>query len=214
MNQLNEVYLTTYGETFTNSLIKHCKNEEVEKKKTKTEIKRERRAILRKCRDQVSDQMAETAALSVLVEDESISKYQRKRLSQSFEKPPQPKKPRSHITTSVEFDEEEVLKDLENHPSSTKINWSELARKHGLEKKNGGQVMKEFARSGRVNITRLKCRTEEPQPRIWSQKRKLPGIEIKVNNWYLRLCTHKVIVLRLLPPPLPIFIYLLYSLKI
>ena len=146
MLELNGVYLTTYGETFTNALITHCKDEEVTRKKTKTEMKRERRTILRKCRDTVSKQMAETAALSVLAEDDSMAKYQRKRMLQSFERPPQPKRSRSHTATTLDFDRDAVLQYISNHPPTMKINWSALARKHVVDKTNGGQTLNLLAR--------------------------------------------------------------------
>ena len=175
VEDLNGVYLTTYGETFTDAMITHCTSERVHKKKTKYEVKKEKRAILRQCRDKVSEQMAETAAISILAEDESISKYQRKRMLQSFEKPPHPKKAKSHTSATTHFDQDNVLEDLRNHPTSTKINWSELARKHGVDSKNGGQVIKEFAQKEGIDTCRLECRTEEPKPRMRAQKRKLPG---------------------------------------
>ena len=88
--------------------------------------------IFRKCRDQVNEQMAETAALTTLAEDESLSRYQRKRLSQSFEKPSAPKKPRTHSPSieNITMDNENVLYDLRNFPPTTKINWSEWGLKH------------------------------------------------------------------------------------
>ena len=135
--------------------------------------------MLRKCRDQVNEQMAQTAALTTLAEDESLARYQQKRLSQSFEKPPAPKKLRTHSPSinNITMDKENVLNDLRNFPSTTKINWSEFARSHGVKNKNGGQIIKQYVSEQGVDVLKLECRTETPT-RIRSQKRKLPGTAI------------------------------------
>ena len=62
------------------------------KKPTATEIKREKRVALSQCHDIVNKQFTQTAPTTVLAEDESLHSYQRKLLSQSFEKPPSAKK--------------------------------------------------------------------------------------------------------------------------
>ena len=103
--------------------------------------------MLRKGRDQVNEQMAQTAALTTLAEDESLSMYQRKRLSQSFQKPPAPKKLRTHSPSinNITMDKKNVLNDLRDFPPATKINWSEFARSHGVKNKNGGQIKQHVA---------------------------------------------------------------------
>ena len=90
LQDLNGTYVEQFGHTFVESLVQNCKD--VDRRKTKTEKKREQRSILRKCRDKVSEQMAENVALHTLSEDESLARYQKKRMLQSFEKPPAPKK--------------------------------------------------------------------------------------------------------------------------
>lgn len=178
LKDLNGVYVQQFGHTFVHSVVQNCKD--IERKKTKTEKKREQRSILRKCRDQVTEQMAETAALTTLAEDESLSRYQCKRLSQSFEKPSAPKKPRTHSPSieNITMDKEAVLNDLRNFPLNTKINWSEFARSHGVQNKNGGQIIKQFATEQGLDVLTLECRAETPTRRIQSQKRKLPGTAI------------------------------------
>ena len=121
LKDLNGVYVQQFGHTFVHSVVQSCN---VEQKKTKAEKKREQRTMLRKCRDQVNKQMAQTAALTTLAEDESLAKYQRKRLSQSFEKPSAPKKPRTHSPSidNITMDKENVINDFKNFPPATKIN--------------------------------------------------------------------------------------------
>ena len=92
---------------------------------------------MKKCRDKVNEQLAENVALHTFAEDESLACYQRKRLAQSFEKPPAPKKPNSHSSSSsnLSVDKENILHDLREFPDDTKINWSEFARSHGVSNK-------------------------------------------------------------------------------
>ena len=106
--------------------------------------KKDQRNLLKKCRDKVNEQLAENVAIHTLAEDESLARYQRKRLVQSFEKPPAPKKPKSHSpsSTNISVDKENVLHDLRQFPDNIKINWSEFARSHGVTNTNGGQIIK------------------------------------------------------------------------
>jgi predicted HicB family RNase H-like nuclease len=86
LRDLNGTYIQQYGHTFVDSLVENCK--EVDKKKTKEESAE----YTKKCRDKVNEQLAENVALHTLAEDESLARYQRKHLTQSFEKPPAPQK--------------------------------------------------------------------------------------------------------------------------
>jgi hypothetical protein len=88
LQELDRICLEHYDKTFKESLLKHAKSG-IPKKPTATEKKREKRVALRQCCDAINKQFAQTAPTTVLVEDESLRSYQRKRLSQSFEKPPQ-----------------------------------------------------------------------------------------------------------------------------
>ena len=67
---------------FVDSLVENCKA--VDKKKTKTEKKRDQRNLLKKCMDKVNEQLAENIALYTLAEDESLARYHRKCLTQIF----------------------------------------------------------------------------------------------------------------------------------
>ena len=72
--------------------------------------------------------MAENVALHTLAEDESLARYRRKRLSQSFEKRLAPKKPKSHSPScaNILVDKENVLHELREFPQNTKINLLDL----------------------------------------------------------------------------------------
>ena len=184
LRDLNGTYIQQYGHTFVDLLVENCK---VDKKRTKTEKKRDQRNLLKKCRDKVNEQLAENVALHTLAEDESLARYKRKRLTQSFEKPPAPKKPKSHSPSenNIPVDKESILHDLREYPENTKINWSEFARSHAVTNKNGGQIIKQIAIDEGIDVLKLECRSETPNRRIRSQKRKLPG-----EHAHTCKCTH------------------------
>ena len=177
---LDKSFSDRFGHSFLDSVIDNCK-ETVEPRRTKSDIKRERRSLLRKCRDEVSKQMNENAALFTLAEDESLSRYQRKRLSQSFVKPSSPKRLKSHSPSdeNVTWNEDQVLQDLTNFPQDTKINWSKFAREHGVSNRNGGQIIKEYAVRSSINVDSLEQKQSVNTRRVRSCKRKLPGINIQ-----------------------------------
>ena len=171
LRDLNGTYIQQFGHTFVDSLVKNCKVW------TRRKQKQRKKESAKKCRDKVNKQLAENVALHTLAEDESLARYQRKRLAQSFEKPPAPKKPKSHSPSSINISvaKENVLHDLRQFPDNTKINWSEFARSHGVTNKNGGQIIKEIALDEGIDVLKLECRSETPNRRIRSRKRKLPG---------------------------------------
>ena len=116
----------------------------------------------------------------MLTEDESISSYQRKRLSQSFEKPPAPKRHKSHSPNfvRVQWDKEKVITDLKDYPTDKPINWSQFAREHSVPGSNSGQVVKQYAQQNGIDTLALDHRS--PDRRLRSQHKRMPGGEISV----------------------------------
>ena len=72
----------------------------------------------------------------MLVEGESKRKYNRKRLAQSFTTPDQPpsKKPKKHSPNfnNVEWDKENLEQTLRSWPGDIPVNWTAVARDHGV----------------------------------------------------------------------------------
>lgn len=126
----------------------------------------------------ITRQLGENATLTLLAEGESIS-YKRKRSTMSFETGPA-KKPKSHSPTldKHSWSHDQAIAFLRAHPSGQKINWSEAARTIGIPNKNGGQVLKEFAKGKGFDVLALECLTSPPPTRKRRQKKKLPGGEI------------------------------------
>ena len=98
---------------------------------------------------QVNEKFAEKAAITMLTEGESKRKYKRKRLAQSFTTQDQvpSKRPKKHSPnfSNVEWDKENLEQTLCHLPRDTPINWSAVARDHGVPGGNAGQVVKEIA---------------------------------------------------------------------
>ena len=72
LEELNKICSENFNKGFKESLLKHAKAG-IQKRPTPTERKREKRAVLRECRNAINKQFANTAARTVLAEDESVS---------------------------------------------------------------------------------------------------------------------------------------------
>ncbi len=179
LGELNHSYQEAYKQSFSHAIVQYCgKAEGIERRKKKSEKKQVVRKIQRKFRDSTNQQFASTAALSFLSSDDSMRKYQRKRLTQSFEHQPQLKRVKSHIpSASVSlWDSEAIVKDVREWPDGKKMNWSELARCHGVTGGNVGQIVKGIVEESGVDVSRFSERPTHRQAR--ASKRKLPGQEV------------------------------------
>lgn len=119
----------------------------------------------------------------MLAEGESKSKYHRKRLLQYFTTPPSEppaKKKKSHSPdfSKVCWDTEKLKATLENWPPTTTINWSAIAREHGIPGKNAGQVAKEFAIKHEIDTSHIATpkRKTNSRPKL----KKLPGGKVSI----------------------------------
>lgn len=121
-------------------------------------------------------------ALNILSENQSMSSYKRMCLSQSFESP-QAKKQRymnnspnfkrhSPDFNNVTWDKQQLETTLTNWPEGGRINWS-LVAEHGISAKNGGQIVKEFAKEKGIDTTKLNGRRDGSRMR--AKKLKMPG---------------------------------------
>ena len=179
LQELDKICSENFNKSFKDGLLKHAKAG-IQKRPTPTERKREKRAVLRECRNAINKQFADTAAKTVLTEDESLSSYQRKRLSQSFEKPPEAKRHKSHSPNfdRVEWDKEKVITDLKQYPKDKPINWSQFAKEHDVPGSNGGQVVKQYAQQNGIDTIALDNRS--PDRRLRSQHKRMPGGEVSI----------------------------------
>ncbi len=89
-------------------------------------MKADKHKALCNIRNHINHQLADNATMSLLTESDSVRKYCRKRISQSFETPkengpPPKKKKHSPSFEKVTWDKEKVLTDVQNWPSDKKI---------------------------------------------------------------------------------------------
>lgn len=124
--------------------------------------------------------------MALLVEGESKRKYHRKRLAQSFcspgdEQPAQKrKKPHSPNFDHVTWDTSQLEATLHNWPMGTHINWTTVARDHGILGGNAGQVAREFAEARELDISSITSNT--PKRKVTSRpcKKRLPGSFVSI----------------------------------
>ncbi len=180
LEAINTHHVKKFGKTIIQSAIQVCPEEKVQRKPTALEKKQTRRRILRQVRDRENECLRQRSFAVVFSENESLSSYNRKRKATYLESPQVPKKARSHIPqlSQVSWDTQSVLRELQTLPDGSKVNWSEIARTHGVPGGNAGQTVKEFARQNGIDVSALD--SHPTSCRVRSQKRKLPGGEISV----------------------------------
>ena len=155
--ELNRAYTNEASSSFRDALLQN-KSLQLERKKSGSEKRKEKRKMHRDITKRVEKCFAEKPAITMLTEGESKRMYHRKRMAQSFcspEGPPAAKKPKSHSPgfNKVAWDTKTLQDTLENWPRDTTINWSAVGKEHGIPGANAGQVAKEFAKSLNIDIS-------------------------------------------------------------
>lgn len=183
-SELNSVYSDEAGSSFADSLVQ-VKSLQLEHKKTKAEKKKEKKHMQKVVTKKISECFSENAALTMLTEGESKRMYHRKRLAQSFCSPEAPstaKKKKSHSPnfSNVSWDTDRLLSTLQNWPRGATINWTMVAKDHGISGGNAGQVAKEFAIAQEVDLTQMVSSTPNRKPTKRPCKRKLPGYDVSI----------------------------------
>ena len=79
---------------------------------------------------------------------------------------------------NVTWDKQQLETTLTNWPEGGRINWSLVAREHGILAKNGGQIVKELAKEKGIDTTKLDGSRDGSRMR--AKKIKMPGGEISV----------------------------------
>ena len=144
VSELNRVYSDEAGLSFIDAVVQD-RSLRLERKKTSCGSKKERRGVQR----EVSKKVRFTDSATIAVESN-----QRKSLDQ-LEEPPAAKRSKSHSPNfdKVAWDTERLRATLENWPRDTTINWSAIARSHGIAGGNAGQVVKEFAKAQNIDLS-------------------------------------------------------------
>lgn len=182
LTELNRVFESEASTSFTDALLQD-KSLGLERKKTRAEKRREKRNMQKEITKKINKSFAEKAAITMLVENESKKKFHRKRLAQSYQTPegqPEPKRPKKHSPNfeNVQWDKEGLEHTLQNWPRDTTINWSAVARDHGVTGGNAGQVVKEYAKEAHVDTSHISTPNRKPTRRPCMKK--LPGFNVPI----------------------------------
>ena len=113
-------------------------------KQNAAEKKKEQRQLIKKCVNHMQQLSQANVAQMVLQEGLSLRSYNRMCLLQSFEAPGKRSsgkvKTHSPSLSSITWDTSGAMMEIENWVTTTKLNWSALARKYNVPGCNGGQV--------------------------------------------------------------------------
>lgn len=179
-------YQDAFGHSFLESVLQHCPDKQVQKKRSPVETKRQRRKITQKNVQHIEKLLQSRDATMILEEGLSLKGYNRIRLSESHETPKQkvervakhPPKEKNHSpsTRNITWDTDAVVNELKNWPHDKRVNWAELARKHSVPGMNGGQVIKEYAQKCGIDTISLEHR--QPGKVLRAKKLKMPGQDI------------------------------------
>jgi len=185
MEELNSSYEDQFGEPFSEALMA-MPGSGLQKKTNAVERKRVKRKHQRECRDAITQGYHAQDATNILAEGQSLSSYKNMRMAESFETPEQkkehrmqcPSKPRKHSPSfdNTTWDQESVLRDLQNWPQNEAINWTKFATQHAIPGRNRGQIVKEFAMANEIDVETLDHRPLNQ--RVRARKLKMPGASV------------------------------------
>lgn len=187
LTELNSTYEKKFGCSFTECIPSDCPEEGLERKRTCNEKRKERRKVIRQCKNHLEHQYHEQDATTVLEEGLSHRKYHNLRLAQSFETPPQTQKRsrRSNPTrkshspnfSKAAWDKAGLVEEAKTL-GTQKVNWKALGEKHGITGGNAGQIAKEFLQSQGIDTSTMD--QHSGGMRLRARKLRMPGGEISV----------------------------------
>ena len=147
LSTINLAFEQALGMPFSQVIAEYCPEEKLIKKPTDTERTQQQRKVMGRCTKHHENQMGERKTLNALAENQSLSNYKRMRMSQSFETPEAKRqryakstlmaKKHSPDFSKESWDTERLQTTLANWPENEIINWSRVAREHGITAKNG-----------------------------------------------------------------------------
>lgn len=141
LGELNHLWNERYSRSFQQALPVIAPEANLAPRPSRNEKKL---ADQRQKRKQVNKQLGENATMNMLAEGESLSSYNRKRLSMSFKKPDTPNKRRkSHSpneANNISWNVTAAVESLKDFPENEIVNWSAVAQRRGATRCNGGQV--------------------------------------------------------------------------
>ena len=179
LNPLNNAFKAKFGENFTTTLTKCSPKEtKVQKKRTPTDVREEKRKLCREIRDSMNEQLSASTPIAILAENQSIATYKRQRLSQYFELN-EPKTKKSHSPSIQTWNTQGLVSEIESKTPGEKIVWQQVAEKHGITGANRGQIAKDYiVNNTSVDLTRYTYHSPLTPTRRRVSRKRLSGGEI------------------------------------
>ena len=182
LSKLNEQFCHTFKQSFS-SIITNIPDSHIIMKPTKSEKKKKKRQVLRNAAKCLEGQWHETVVERGLGIRQSFQSRSRERIVRSFERIEAKglieKKDHVGDATKMNWNKEDFLKDVENLEFSlTEVNWSDMARKYevidgsGELAKNGGQIIKEYARSSGIDVDSISKKRKNGNPIVGKCKKR------------------------------------------
>ena len=195
LSKLNEQFCHTFKQSFS-SIITNIPDSHIIMKPTKSEKEKKKRQLLRNAAKCLEGQWHETVVERGLGIRQSFQSRNRERIVRSFEdkenainrsnvrKNREAKgliEKKDHVgdVTKMNWNKEDFLKDVENLEFSlTEVNWSDMARKYevidgsGELAKNGGQIIKEYARSSGIDVDSISKKRKNGNPIVRKCKKR------------------------------------------
>ncbi|CAB4002168.1 Hypothetical predicted protein [Paramuricea clavata] len=140
---------------------------QLQQKKSKTEMKKEKRDCYRKVKARIEEEWKETDILRCFGNRQSLKSRQKDRLAQAFEprlspehsQVPEIKRSPVGIFDKMAWDKDALKSEVESYENGKFVNWSQLAKDYNVTNTkgkiaaNGGQIVKEWLKSVDSNDT-------------------------------------------------------------
>ena len=170
LKHLNEEWKKETGVSFEDAVVQ-ASGTTLQKKLTTNQKKQLKRTHARAFKEELETSWHEGDMDAVMKNGISFGRWDRLVLDESLAKRPCKTTAKStrHTPVVITWDTEQVLRDAEQWPAGTEINWSAFAREHNVPGKNGGQAVKDYLREQGVDVLRLENRTA---PRVRQRRKK------------------------------------------
>ncbi|CAB4002556.1 Hypothetical predicted protein [Paramuricea clavata] len=199
---ISPTFKNTFGTSFAEALASVPESQLQTKKvlnKYNQEKHKLRREQYRKAKENIEEQMKDTAFLRLYGSGQSVKQWQRNRLALCFEPKAaataqaeksleESKKPKDHVGNleAMTWDKNQLRAEVEGYEDGHVVNWSNLAarynvcNKSGQLAKNRGQIIKSWLISEGVDVTRFSTQRRKSNgiPISRRKKRRIVGGEI------------------------------------
>ena len=178
--QLNEIAHEYFGETAT-TVLASVPNSGLIQNPGRTERQRHMRSIVKKAKQTIQNAMNENSFSTVMANRISWSTFNKMRTATLTDRKrrttnkdmPSPKRKLTYNGSFEEIsDQQSLLEEARSWLPEQKVNWSELAKQYGIQKQNGGQIIKEWLKKHNIPTANKQNKEQRKNRRA---RKKLPG---------------------------------------